>query len=186
MTSGRNLAVVLMALLISAMTSAQDRCLNGTRVEGMVTNSTGAAIPNASVRVSSAQLTTSDGAGHFQILCAPLGAVAVTVQAQGFEPRSIDIQTHSGRSTLANIELSLAAVRQEVEVTADTGRPAQVQPCWAPFKSSSWQTIPMTSCVSCRFLGQNPVEAQHPPYFVWMDFRTGARFHPKARSHRSG
>ena len=121
MSSGRNLAVALMALFTPAFTLAQDRCLNEGRVEGAVTDSTGAAISAASVRASATLFTTSDGTGRFRIVCAPLGEVALTVQAQGFDSRTIHVQTHRGLPTLANVQLSVAAVRQDITVGADTG-----------------------------------------------------------------
>lgn len=121
MSAGRNLSVVLVAVVVCAGAWAQDGCLNGARIDGLVTDSTGAALPAASVRVSDTLLTTSDSSGHFRVACAPVGVAVVTVQAQGFESRTVNVQTRLGHSAVTTIQLPVASVQQDVEVHADAG-----------------------------------------------------------------
>ena len=100
------------------------------RIAGTVTDSSGAAVPAADVRLTlpggskpvlSTQTTTD---GLFHLPGAPAGTYDLTVEAPGFNPYVVrGVKVDPARETvISTITLTVAAITQSVEVTA--GAPA--------------------------------------------------------------
>jgi len=68
--------------------SAQQACTSGIRVDGTVSDPTGAVIPGAHVRTASGEQAISDAAGHYTLSCVAASAVTVTARADGFRTAS--------------------------------------------------------------------------------------------------
>ena len=68
-------------LLVPVMSIAQQQCVSGMRIEGSVTDPSGAVIPGAHVQLQDGEMTISDPAGEFAFACAPTTETALHVQA---------------------------------------------------------------------------------------------------------
>src|SRR5580698_2481365 len=113
--------------------SAQE--LSGTKggLQGIVTDSSGAVVPGATVTVkgnSDTRSLTTNGAGHWEALDLTPGLYTVTVEREGFsktEAKAIEAQIN--RVEGVNLVLQTGAVAQTVQVdatatTIDTGSTA--------------------------------------------------------------
>jgi hypothetical protein len=101
--------------------AAQQNCPNGIRIEGSVTDSTGAMIPGARVEASSGEKTVSDTAGHYTLPCVSKASASVTARADGFTDGVTHIPAHKAGKMNLNIQLAIASVQTEVQVSADSG-----------------------------------------------------------------
>ncbi|WP_158823786.1 TonB-dependent receptor [Granulicella sp. S156] len=113
--------LILTSGLVASLAHAQQSCVNGIRVDGTITDPTGAVVPGAQIQASNGEKATSDPVGHYVLPCVPSGTATVAVQAQGFEGKSQTILIQPGRVTHANFQLALAAVQEDVQVNGDTG-----------------------------------------------------------------
>lgn len=113
--------VVLAVALMPSFAAAQQTCANGIRVDGVVTDPTGAVIPDAQVQAANGERTITDATGHYVLPCVSSGTAIVAVQAQGFEGKNQTIRVQAGRVAHANFQLALAAVQENVQVNGDTG-----------------------------------------------------------------
>lgn len=92
-------------------------------VGGNVTDPTGAAIPNATVTVTSVATgqvftTHSDGAGHYNVPFLPPGDYRVNVSASGFSGYDARFHAAAGTTETADAHLSVGTTGVTVEVTA--------------------------------------------------------------------
>src|SRR5271170_3781649 len=110
----------LFGLLAGATAFAQQPCATGVRVEGSVTDSTGAVIPDALVQATDGEKTTADAAGRFVLPCVPLSAATLTAQASGFASQTAKINAQPGGVARINLQLAIAQVETDVQVTADS------------------------------------------------------------------
>lgn len=91
-------------------------------IGGMVTDTTGAAIPNAQVTLQSAteqwnRQATTDSSGAYSIGAVPPGAYRLTATATNFETKIItDINLSSGQGTTLNVTLGVTKAITEVTV----------------------------------------------------------------------
>jgi hypothetical protein len=96
--------------------SAQQTC---THVEGTITDPAGAVIPGASVQSAGSTVTT-DAAGHYVLACAGANAV-IMARADGFADGSVRLMPQSAAKTHIDIQLAVAAVQTDVQVSEDAG-----------------------------------------------------------------
>jgi hypothetical protein len=118
------LAAALLAVCLSAL--AQDTA----RIDGTVTDATGAVVPGAKVTVSNpdkgfTRELVSNSAGNYSISAVPIGNYVITAEATGFEKlvRS-GITLTVGQILRVDLQLNVGATTQEVTVT---GQVSQVQ-----------------------------------------------------------
>jgi len=114
-------------LCIPATLFAQDTA----SVTGTVTDGSGAAIPNAQVTVSLAdkgftRTTTTNGSGDFLVAAVPIGAVDVSVAAQGFKKYQAKGVVLSVAEK-ARIDITMEVGAANVEVTVEGNDVAQVE-----------------------------------------------------------
>jgi hypothetical protein len=114
--------VTLLLAAFSSFTYAQSTAT----LQGTVTDSTGAVVPNARVIVRN-QATgvernaQSDSDGNYQVAALPPGVYRVEAQAQGFGPQAVnDLTLQVSQIVVQNFQLKIGALSQEVSVTADT------------------------------------------------------------------
>ena len=94
-------------------------------LNGTVTDSSGAAIPGATVTVTDAEIgvsrsTTTQQNGFYQIFNLPIGTYAVKVGHDGFETSITNgISVQEARATTANTALKVGKVTESVQVTAN-------------------------------------------------------------------
>lgn len=111
-------------LFLTALGSSALWAQTTASVKGQVVDPSGAAIPNATVTVSgpsnTVKVATTDTSGDYTIVGLPAGAYSVRAFATGFslfEKMAVDFA--AGRATTVDIQLAIAAEKQEVTV-ADT------------------------------------------------------------------
>lgn len=120
--------VILFALLIAFPVNSRAQVVGGT-ISGTISDSTGAAIPNAAVLVHNDEtgnerhLQTGPD-GRYAAPSIPVGTYTVTADATGFsQQRRTAIALSVGQSQLVNLALTLSGVAQTVTVE---DRPAVV------------------------------------------------------------
>jgi hypothetical protein len=110
--------VVLVITLVPSLGPAQQACTSGIRIDGTITDPTGAVIPGASVQAAGITVT-SDATGHYVLAC--VGAnVVITVQANGFANGAARIPARTAGTVHLNIQLTVAAVQTDVQVNGDS------------------------------------------------------------------
>ena len=116
---------ILLALgFLLAATTGSAQVVTGT-ISGRVTDPTGAVIPGATVQIQnietgfSRNVQTDDG-GRYEARNLPVGSYSITAQQAGFRTevrRGITLTVAS--AIVVNLELSVGAVAETVEVTAE-------------------------------------------------------------------
>jgi hypothetical protein len=111
---------IMAGVLTSALAIAQQPCTRGVRIEGVVTDPTGALISGAQITASDGEQTTTDAAGRFVLLCVPLASTTVTVRADGFAAATARAGKQTGGVAHVNLQLAIAKVETDVQVGADS------------------------------------------------------------------
>jgi hypothetical protein len=94
-------------------------------LNGTVTDSSGAAIPGATVTITDAEIgltrsTTTQQNGFYQIFNLPIGKYSVKVTHEGFESSITNgISVQEARATTANTALKVGKVTDSIQVTAN-------------------------------------------------------------------
>jgi len=116
----KGMAAVAM-LLAPSFVSAQNTCVNGIRVEGIITDPTGAVIAGAQVQTTNGEKSETDSVGHYAFSCVPGHSAAIAVQADGFAKGTAEARARLGETAHVNLRLTVASVQTDVRVGADTG-----------------------------------------------------------------
>jgi len=114
--------VVLFALTVTTTSvlraQPSSACSDKGRVEGTITDSTGALLPGAEAKIDSAHSVKSDSAGYYVIACIAPGARSLAVTASGFSPQTARVVFRRGRTTRLDLKLGVEQVSSQVEVQA--------------------------------------------------------------------
>jgi hypothetical protein len=113
--------LVFAGALIPWLASAQQTCTNGIRVEGTIADPSGAAIPGAQVQIASGEKATTDATGHYMLPCVSGGSVVLAVQAPDFANGTIRARGRVGETLRVNVQLAIASVQTDVQVSGDSG-----------------------------------------------------------------
>jgi hypothetical protein len=102
---------------------ANAQSLTAGDVTGVVTDPTGAAVPNATVTLKSnetgaTQIATTNGQGLYRFSLLNPGSYTVSANATGFQSGTNSIAVAVGQASTVNIELSVETASQTVEVNA--------------------------------------------------------------------
>ncbi len=121
--SFRFLAVALFSLFAAVSVFAQAQGSTGS-ITGIVSDSTGAVVPNATVTLTSlatnqTQTTTTSGEGVYKFVLLQPGKYSVKTTAQSFAEQAAEVEVQVGRVTDANFTLGAGGVSAQVEVTAE-------------------------------------------------------------------
>jgi hypothetical protein len=98
---------------------AQKPCTTGIRIDGSITDPSGAVVLGAQVRAASGQQATTDATGHYVLPCVSSTSTNITVQADGFAPGSTQARARPGGTAHVNLQLALASVQTDVQVGPD-------------------------------------------------------------------
>lgn len=113
-------AGVVALILSSHQISAQQQlCTNGIRIEGSVTDPTGAMIAGAQVQAADGKHAVTDRSGRFVLNCVRSNAPTVTVHAEGFAPQTVRANAPRGGIARIHLQLTVARVETEVRVGSD-------------------------------------------------------------------
>ena len=101
---------VMTVVVVSTVCAGAARAQNGT-VSGSVTDSAGAAISGAEVRVDGTPIHTfTDDSGHFLLTNVPVGAHTVRALLLGFKPATRPITVEAGSTLSLDIQLERAVI----------------------------------------------------------------------------
>jgi hypothetical protein len=122
--------LALTFLFIFAAYKASAQSATG-KITGIVTDATGAIIPDAQVTVTNtatnvAQTTTTNSSGLYQVLQLPIGLYRVAVDAKGFEHTVVDSKTALQINQTLRIDVPLEVGKVSGQVTVESNA-AQVE-----------------------------------------------------------
>jgi hypothetical protein len=108
------------------------------KLEGVIKDQTGAAIPGASVGAKGPAefQTVADDHGHFLFEHLNAGAWAITAERDGFTTASVNITLAAGDAREISIELKVAQVTTEVEVVGKRSALANSDPNYLALRNS--------------------------------------------------
>src|SRR5215207_8641690 len=115
--------LLLLSVCLSPNASAQ---VNNASVTGLVTDTTGAVVPNASVTLKSKATNVettaaTDSSGYYTFASVPVGAYTVTVERQGFKRVVLEeVKLEVGQKARVDAALEVGAVTETVTVTSAT------------------------------------------------------------------
>jgi hypothetical protein len=115
------IVLVFAGMMAGVLLRAQQPCVDGMRVEGVVADPTGAVIPGARVQTSSGATAVTDATGHYGFACERGNSVAITAEAAGFSRATVREQVHAGATAHVDLKLTVAPVETDVEVNANDG-----------------------------------------------------------------
>ncbi|HZY62538.1 MAG TPA: TonB-dependent receptor [Edaphobacter sp.] len=119
--------------LLCTIAVAQKPC-DGSKVTGIVQDSTGAIIPGASIQIDNGETVESGDAGQFRFACASAGQHHLHISAPSFAAKEISIRVPQSKN-----EIIVALQPQDVTTSVDVGEDSS--PGAATAASGSSQTI---------------------------------------------
>src|SRR5437588_9196538 len=139
-------AAVLAVFCLPALLSAQVSTTG--KITGVVTDASGAVVPNATVEVNSPALmvprtsrTHADGSFLFDLL--PLGAYELGVTASGFQTvKRTNIVLSAGFAATVNSQLTVGELKQTIEVESEPAVDVQTVETQTTFDQRLLQEIP--------------------------------------------
>ena len=120
MMTGRMCTALLVGLLLSGVTVAQQPCVRGMRIEGVITDPTGAVIRGAHVQAGPGTSDVTDATGHYVFACAPVTSTTITADADGFAQAIARAHAPAGGTAHVNLQLAVASVVTNIDVDANT------------------------------------------------------------------
>ena len=119
MMAGRKCALFLVGLLLSGAAFAQQSCIRGMHIEGVITDPTGAVIPGAHVQAGTGATGVTDATGHYAFVCVPATSTTITAAADGFAQATARAHAGPGRAAHVNLQLAVASVETDLQVNAN-------------------------------------------------------------------
>ncbi len=116
--------IFCMLLLCGGLTIHVSAQVNTASLTGLVTDSSGAVVPNAAVVVrnratSTENSTTTDGSGYYNFASLPVGTYTVTVEIQGFKKAvQENAKLEIGQKARLDVGLEVGAVSESVVVAS--------------------------------------------------------------------
>ena len=114
--------LMLVAALLATSTALGQ---STTTVQGTVTDSKGAVLPNATVVVrnkstATERTTQTDSDGNYQVAALPVGLYAIEVRVQGFKTQVADqVTLEVARTVIQNFQMDVGAISEQVLVSSD-------------------------------------------------------------------
>jgi len=106
MITGRNCVVLLAGLLVSATALAQQSCIQGMHIDGVITDPTGAMIPGAHVQTGTGATGVTDATGRrYAFACVPVTSTTITADADGFAQAVARAHARAGGTAHVNLQL---------------------------------------------------------------------------------
>lgn len=122
LSKGIAIFLVLVAALLATSTALGQ---STATVQGTVTDSKGAVLPNATVVVRNKNTSTertaqTDSDGNYQIAALPVGLYAIEVRIQGFKTQVADqVTLEVARTVVQNFQMDVGAISEQVLVSSD-------------------------------------------------------------------
>jgi hypothetical protein len=177
-------------LMLPILGFGQQPCTTGIRIDGLITDPTGAVIPGAKVQTGNGVSTVTDTMGHYVLACVPTTSTTLTVQADGFARGTSSARARQGGSAHVNLQLAVASVETDVQVGVDaTGIDSSSGAGTVVLGPKEIQQLPDDPDDLLRELqilatssGGNPAA----PWWWLTGSRVQVRCHPRAPSRRFG
>ncbi len=115
----RKLAIALIAILWPVLGFAQQPCSSGIRIDGRITDPTGAVIVGAQVLAAGGERAVTDREGHFVLPCVSGHSNTITAMADGFAAGSATVNKTHGSVAHLDLQLAVAQAHADVQVSAD-------------------------------------------------------------------
>ncbi len=120
------IAIVVLTGMTLFPSSAYAQSTTTGDVTGIVTDPSGAVVPNAQVTLTNpetgaTQTRTTNAQGVYRFPLLNPGSYTVSISAAGFQPVKQTVAVVIGQVSTANIQAPLATTSQTVEVTAESG-----------------------------------------------------------------
>ncbi len=115
----------LIAALFFTLTPTIAFAQSTATLQGAVTDTSGAVVPNAQIVLRSTAIgvertAQSDVDGNYQMAALPPGTYRAEVRAQGFQTQLVnDLNIEVARTVVQNFQLSVGSVAQEITVTSE-------------------------------------------------------------------
>src|SRR5919205_3442905 len=126
MLSKRFVPFVPFLLLVAAFLATPPALAQSTStLQGVVTDSKGAVLPNATVLVrnrstSTERTTQTDSDGNYQLAALPVGVYAIEVRVEGFKTQVADSVTlEVAKTAVQNFQMDVGAISEQVLVSSD-------------------------------------------------------------------
>jgi hypothetical protein len=96
------------------------------KVEGVITDPTGAVMPGAHVQAGTGATGVTDATGHYAFACVSVTSTTISADADGFAQAIARAHARAGGTAHVNLQLAVASVQTDVQVNAnaDDGRTA--------------------------------------------------------------
>jgi hypothetical protein len=143
-----------LALALPTAAAAQAQAANGN-IEGIVRDSTGAALPGVAVTVTNmdtgaARTSVTNDEGVYRAVLLPLGRYRIVAELQGFKSfEQQGISLSAGQTALINIQLGVGNVSETVTVTSES-------PVAEPGKIDLGRTIGENEIKNLPLVSRNP------------------------------
>jgi carboxypeptidase family protein len=118
--------IAIFLMLVAALLATSSALGQSTAtIQGVVTDSKGAVLPNATVvvknRNTSAERTTqTDSDGNYQVAALPVGVYSVEVRTQGFKTQVADqVTLEVAKTVVQNFQMDVGAISEQVLVSSD-------------------------------------------------------------------
>ncbi len=143
-----------LALAMPTTAAAQAQAANGN-IEGIVRDTTGAALPGVTVTVTNmdtgtARTSVTSDEGVYRAVLLPLGRYRIVAELQGFKTfEQQGISLSAGQTALINIQLGVGSVSETVTVTSES-------PVAEPGKIDLGRTIGENEIKNLPLVSRNP------------------------------
>ena len=123
--NNRGLFLSVIALAFSLSMNVTVLAQSTATLQGSVTDSKGAVVPNATVTArnkgtSFERTTQTDTEGNYQIAALPVGSYNIEVKAQGFKTQVADqVSIEVARTVVQNFQMDIGAISETVLVTSE-------------------------------------------------------------------
>jgi hypothetical protein len=113
--------VGLLSLVLqnTVLLPAQQPCITGVRIDGIITDPAGAVIAGAQVQAADGEKTATDAVGRFVLACIPAQFATITVQAAGFAVNTVRINKQPGETAHLKLQLAIAQAEANVQVNSN-------------------------------------------------------------------
>jgi hypothetical protein len=115
----------LIAMAVGLLVSVSAFGQSTATVQGSITDSKGAIVPNATVVVrnkatASERTTQTDSDGNYQVAALPVGLYTIEVRASGFKTQLADqVSIQVAQTVVQNFQMEVGAISEQVLVTSD-------------------------------------------------------------------
>ena len=125
MLSKRIALLFPLLMLVAAFATSSALAQSTATVQGTVTDTKGAVIPNATVVVrnrntSTERTTQTDSDGNYQVAALPVGVYTIEVRVQGFKTQVADqVTLEVAKTVVQNFQMDVGAISEQVLVSSD-------------------------------------------------------------------